>query len=104
MIEGVSEGRFSNYLVGLLAGRRISHLGRTALGRLLSLAPPRHRLLIEERIAIGPKKTLMLVSCAGRHFLVATAGDFIAPLIEVCPDGPCDCRTDASATEREKCL
>jgi len=103
MIEGASGGRISSYLAGLLVGRRLSHLGRTALGRLLSPAPG-HRLLIEERIAIGPKKTLMLVSCAGRHFLVATAGDFIAPLIEVRPDGSCAGGTDASTTEREKCL
>jgi len=38
---------------------------------------------IEERLHLGPKKSLLLVNCHGRRFLVATAGETIASLIEV---------------------
>ena len=40
-------------------------------------------LRIEERLHLGPKKSLLLVNCHGRRFLVATAGETIASLIEV---------------------
>lgn len=42
-------------------------------------------LSIEERVVIGPKKMVMVVNCGGRRFLLATAGEMIAPLIEIQP-------------------
>lgn len=57
---------------------------RLLLDKLARAAHPvQNTLLIEERLAIGPKKTLMVVNCHGRRFLLATAGDMIAPLIEI---------------------
>ena len=83
MINRAIPDRHFSYTAGLLLGRRIFNLKRIALGRLWSPTPMQDRLFIEERITIGPKKTLTLVNCAGRRFLVAAAGDFIAPLIEI---------------------
>jgi hypothetical protein len=40
-------------------------------------------LVLEDRLAIGPKKSLALVQCAGRRYLVAVSGDAIAALQEV---------------------
>ena len=85
MIEGIVETCPSRYLAGLRAGRKISGLARAAFGRLFSAASAERRLHIEERLTIGPKKTLMLVNCAGRHFLVATSAETIAPIIEIRP-------------------
>lgn len=43
-------------------------------------------LAVEERVAIGPKKSLIVVRCHGQRFLVGTTGDAIGPVIEI--DGP----------------
>ena len=40
-------------------------------------------LAVEERVAIGPKKSLVLVRCHGQRFLVATAGDTVGPFLEI---------------------
>lgn len=42
-------------------------------------------LAVEERVAIGPKKSLVVVRCHGQRFLIATAGDTVGPLIEIAP-------------------
>jgi flagellar biogenesis protein FliO len=85
MTETTMEARSPGYPAGLLA-QRIARRARSAFEKFLRRAQSSDRLLlIEERIAIGPKKTLLLVNCAGRRFLVATAGDTIAPLVEVQP-------------------
>lgn len=42
-------------------------------------------LAVEDRVAIGPKKSLVVVRCHGQRFLIATAGDTIGPVIEVAP-------------------
>lgn len=42
-------------------------------------------LVLEDRVTIGPKKSLVVVRCHGQRFLVATAGDTIGPVIEVAP-------------------
>jgi hypothetical protein len=72
-------------LAGLLARRRIASLTRVILERLLPAPSSDRRLSIEERIAIGPKQTLLLVNCIGRHFLMATAGNSVTSIIEVQP-------------------
>ena len=80
------EAHSPGYLTGRPFVQKISTLGRFVLERLsLPVKSADHLLSVEERVAIGPKKTLMLVNCAGRRFLVATAGDAIAPMIEVRP-------------------
>lgn len=45
-------------------------------------------LAIEDQVAIGPRKSLLVVRCHGRRFLVATAGDTIGPVIEVAATRP----------------
>ncbi|HEX3472672.1 MAG TPA: flagellar biosynthetic protein FliO, partial [Silvibacterium sp.] len=68
------------------AAQRIVRLMRLAFEKLSWTAQPSERYLsIEERLAIGPKRTLMLVNCRGRRFLLAMAGDTISPMIEVRP-------------------
>ena len=42
-------------------------------------------LAVEDRVTIGPKKSLVVVRCHGRRFLIATCGDTIGPVIEVTP-------------------
>jgi len=40
-------------------------------------------LRIDEKLSLGPKKTLFLVGCSGRQFLVATGADTIVSMVEV---------------------
>lgn len=40
-------------------------------------------LVMEDRIAIGPKKSLVVVRCYGRRFLIATTPDGIGPILEI---------------------
>jgi Flagellar biosynthesis protein, FliO len=40
-------------------------------------------LAVEDRIALGPKKALIVVRCHGQRFLIATSGDMIGPVVEV---------------------
>jgi flagellar biogenesis protein FliO len=56
-----------------------------------SASSAEHALAVEDRVALGPKKSLFVVRCHGRHFLVAAAGDTIGPLIEVAPRKPARC-------------
>jgi hypothetical protein len=83
-----------SHLGGLRLGRRISGLARFGIEALFGTSRSSDRLLsIEERLVIEPKKTLFLVNCLGRRFLVGTAGSSICPMFEVrpftegCPDG-----------------
>jgi flagellar biogenesis protein FliO len=40
-------------------------------------------LAVEDRVTIGPKKSLVVVRCHGRRFLVATTIDSIGPILEI---------------------
>jgi flagellar biogenesis protein FliO len=53
------------------------------LGKRLHAAE--RALCIEEQVAVGGKKSVTLIVCHGRRFLLASSGDAIAPLIEVQP-------------------
>jgi flagellar biogenesis protein FliO len=80
-----------DWTAGPSAVHRIGGLLRRAIAGLSRAArASEQRLSIEERLVIGPKKTLMLVNCDGRRFLLATAGDMIAPMIELSPSGNAD--------------
>jgi len=84
MSERTLGTRHPGYVAGLQVARRISGLTRLGLNKLLGTAQPSDCLLsIEERLTIGPKKTLVLVNCCGRRFLLAIADDAISPMIEV---------------------
>lgn len=64
--------------------RRLADLLR-AVSRRMSRAredAERH-LRIDERLNIGPKKSLLLVSCCGQRVLVAVAGETVTTLLEV---------------------
>lgn len=45
-------------------------------------------LRIEEKLSLGPKKMLYLVSCREKEFLVATGADAIVSVLEVFPEKP----------------
>jgi hypothetical protein len=40
-------------------------------------------LVVEERVALGPKKALVVVCCHGQRFLVATTADGVGPIFEI---------------------
>ena len=64
--------------------RRLADLLR-AVSRRMSQAredAERH-LRIDERLNIGPKKSLLLVSCCGQRVLVAVAGETVTTLLEM---------------------
>jgi len=92
MMEAITATRSRGYGTGRLLAQRFSNLTRLAVGSLFGADQSQDRLLsIEERIGIGAKKSLILVNCAGRRFLIATAGEAIAAMVEVrppCEDGP----------------
>ena len=75
---------------------------RFALERLLPEAQTDRRLFIEERLVIGPKKTLILVNCVGRHFLLATAADVITPMGEVLPLTESNYRAESPTASRQQ--
>jgi hypothetical protein len=86
MTETMMKGKSARYLAGYLLRPDILRRLRSAFQFLLRASEtPRRHMCIEEQIAIGPKKMLMLVNCAGRRFLFAVAGDSITPFVEVRP-------------------
>lgn len=66
----------------------LHRIQRALLGRFAATTPTQRALAVEDRVAIGPKKSLLVVRCHGQRFLVATAGDTIGPVIEVVPPKP----------------
>lgn len=74
------------WIAALLAriGRRLQPAGRV--------------LHVEERLMLGGRKSVTLIVCHGRRFLLASSGDALAPLVEVrsLDDGP-----SASAQDQE---
>jgi len=62
---------------------------RALLARFTRAAGSAERaLVLEDRVAIGPRKTLVVVRCYGQRFLIATAGDTFGPVIEVVSPKP----------------
>lgn len=69
--------------------RNLRRAARWLAGRFIRPATCAERALaVEERVAIGPKKSLMVVRCHGQRFLVGTAGDAIGPVIEIAEPKP----------------
>ena len=66
-----------------LALRLVTRLRHTFRAFLQTPEAPRRLLSVEERLAIAPKKALILVNCDGRRFLLVTAGDSILTPVEV---------------------
>jgi flagellar biogenesis protein FliO len=70
-------------------GHRLRSVASSLVKRFTRAATSTERaLVLEDRIALGPKKSLAVVRCHGRRFLVASAGDTVGPLIEVTPLKP----------------
>ena len=66
-------------------------------GRLKPAARCAERALaVEERVALGPKKALVVVRCHGQRFLVATTADGVGPILEIAGPKP------ARRTRRER--
>lgn len=66
--------------------RHLRNAARWLLRRISPAAAGAERALaVEERVVIGPKKSMVLVRCHGQRFLVATAGDTVGPFIEIAP-------------------
>jgi flagellar biogenesis protein FliO len=61
------------------AGRLIGWI-RRLLHPAAALDAP---LRIEARLILGPRKSLVLVSCCGRRLLLSLSGDAVAPLLEI---------------------
>ena len=70
-------------------------------GRLKPAARCAERALaVEERVALGPKKALVLVRCDGQRFLVATTADGVGPILEIA--GPKPARRARRERESER--
>lgn len=64
--------------------RHLREVFHKLLRRFISVASTDQRALaVEDRVSLGPKKSLVLVRCQGQRFLIASAGDTIGPIIEV---------------------
>lgn len=64
--------------------RNLRRAVRWLMGRFIPAARTAERALaVEDRVTIGPKKSLVVVRCRGQRFLVAAAGDTIGPIIEI---------------------
>jgi flagellar biogenesis protein FliO len=65
------------------------YIGNTVRWLLRRVSPAvssaERALAVEDRVAIGPKKALIVVRCHGQRFLVATAGDTVGPFLEIAP-------------------
>jgi hypothetical protein len=62
---------------------------RGLFGRLKPAARCAERALaVEERVALGPKKALVVVRCHGQRFLVATTADGVGPILEIAGPKP----------------
>lgn len=59
-------------------------------------------LAVEERVALGPKKSLVLVRCHHQLFLIAVSGDTIGPLTEIAK--PRAARKSSTAAAQRACL
>lgn len=49
------------------------------------LQPAGGMLRVEERLTLGGRRSVTLIACQGRRFLLVSSGDAIAPLVEVRP-------------------
>lgn len=61
--------------------RRLWQIARMRLTH--GSSAPERALAIEERVTIGPKKSLLVVRCHGQRFLVGVAADTVGPFLEV---------------------
>ena len=62
----------------------MQHFGTAVRALFKKLAPAANSsertLAIEDRLALGPKKSLVVVRCHGQRFLVATSAESVGPI------------------------
>jgi len=104
MSQGILETRLPNVsALPPAAMQRLAGLVRMLVAKLSRAASPARNILsVEERLTIGPKKTVMVLNCDGRRFLLVTAGEMIAPLIEIQPLEEKKVRETAASLRRRK--
>lgn len=65
----------------------MQHFGsavRALFKRLAPAANSSERILaIEDRVVLGPKKSLLVVRCHGHRFLVATSAESVGPILKL---------------------
>ena len=75
-------GQSPSFLIGYRLGRTlIDHASRM----LRTSVAPARLIFIEEQKQIGPKKLLILVSCAGQRFFIATTENSVIPVSNLQP-------------------
>ena len=56
-------------------------------------------LCVEEKLSLGPKKTLYLVSCREKEFLIAAGSDAIVAVVEVSSNLPAQVTSPKKASQ-----
>lgn len=46
---------------------------------------PAERLRVVDRLSLGPKKSLLVVACRGRHFLISNGAENVVAIAELSP-------------------
>jgi flagellar biogenesis protein FliO len=86
MSSKIIASRLPNFAEGPPIAQHIRNAVRWLLKRFSSVAPTTERVLtVEDRVAIGLKKSLVVVRCHGQRFLIATSGDTIGPVLKIAP-------------------
>jgi flagellar biogenesis protein FliO len=68
---------------------RLSRAVHLLVKRLVPAANSAERTLaVEDRVTLGPKKSLVVVRCRGQRFLIAISADTFGPMIELAPSRP----------------
>jgi flagellar biogenesis protein FliO len=74
----------ANFTDALPLTQHLRNMLRALLARFTRTTNSTERALtVEDRVALGPKKSLAVVNCHGQRFLIAVAGETIGPIIAV---------------------
>jgi hypothetical protein len=100
-VESARPGRFverCTRAVAAIGSFIAAHFSRSAR------AGEENALRVEEKLSLGPKKMLYLVSCREKEFLIAAGADAIVSMVEVSTSAPVQpaASTKASLTRMQK--
>ena len=83
-----------------LPGVQVGWLGRAVSWLVGNLSRSEQTALhVEARLSLGPKKSLVLIHCAGRQVLLALSGDAITPVLDLAAE-PLAARTSTRGARR----